>query len=395
VKLVSGVEGEASAVVSSLAGSRQARICAATVDVGANHAAVESMVRDADLTISLLPAPMHPQVAKLCLLHGKDMVTASYVSDEMQALNEQFKQADLVCLNEVGVDPGMDHMSAQKVIHEVEQKGGKVVSFSSLCGGLPAPEAADNQLRYKFSWSPRGVITAAKNSARFKEGGAVVEVKAEDLLTSAAPVINAPWSQLELEHLPNRDSCAYQDIYGIHDAESVYRGTLRYRGWCGIMNGIGKLGLLDDVENADLGAAQTWAEMMEITLGVADTAAAVHTLQATGIDAEEASRAVRCAEWLGCWSDQPIDTSSGNNVMDVFCSLLTSNSDLWFKDGELDMLAMHHEFGVEWPAGKEGSSTLTSSLLCFGEKDGGDSAMARTVGLTTAIAVSGVRVTVV
>lgn len=323
MKLVSGVEGEASAVVRSLSEDRQARISAASVDVQADSAAVESMVRDADLTISLLPAPMHPQIAKLCLLHGKNMVTASYVSDEMRALDAQFKQADLVCLNEVGVDPGMDHMSAQKVIHEVEEKGGKVVSFSSLCGGLPAPEAADNQLRYKFSWSPRGVITAAKNSARFKEDGAVVEVMAEDLLASASPVTNAPWSQLQLEHLPNRDSCAYQEIYGLRDAESVYRGTLRYSGWCGIMNGIGKLGLLDDAENADLDPAQTWAGMMGTTLGVADTAAAVQKLQATGIDTEEANRAVLCAEWLGCWSDQPIDTSSGSNVMDVFCSLLT------------------------------------------------------------------------
>jgi alpha-aminoadipic semialdehyde synthase len=147
VNLVSGVDGEANALVSSLPQERQALVSAATIDVQADIAMVEDMVRSADLTISLLPAPMHPQIARLCLAHGKDMVTASYVSPEMLELDDKFKEAGLVCLNEVGVDPGMDHMSAQKVIHEVEHKGGKVMSFSSLCGGLPAPEAANNPLK--------------------------------------------------------------------------------------------------------------------------------------------------------------------------------------------------------------------------------------------------------
>lgn len=205
--------------------------------------------------------------------------------------------------------------------------------------------------RYKFSWSPRGVITAAKNSARFTRDGEVVEIQAEDLLSSSLPVENAPWLEGQLEHLPNRDSCAYEGIYGLKDAKSVYRGTLRYSGWCGIMNGIGKLGLLDDNANAGLDSAQTWAEMMGNTLEAVDTAAAAKLLEGKGISADQAKRTVECAEWLGCWSDQQIDTSGGNNVMDVFCCLLTSNDDLWFKEGELDMLAMHHEFGVEWYVG--------------------------------------------
>jgi len=387
VKLVSAVEGEASSVVSSLTADRKDRISTATVDVQADMPIIEKMVQSADLTISLLPAPMHPDIARMCVAHGKNMVTASYVSEEMFSLDGAFRDADLICLNEVGVDPGMDHMSAQKVIHEVEAKGGKVVTFSSLCGGLPAPEAANNQLKYKFSWSPRGVVTAAKNAARFKQEGEVVEIASTDLLGSSLPVTNAPWPQLELEHLPNRDSCSYEDVYGLSDARSVYRGTLRYRGWSDIMNGLGKLGLLEDTARAELagGKKLTWAEMMGSVLGLADGAAAVKALEAQGFETAKAESVIKCAEWLGCWSDEAVENEKVDNVMDVFCNLLTGNEGLWFQEGEKDMLAMHHEFGVEWPEGTEGSNTLTSSLLCFGEED---SAMAKTVGLTTGIAAS-------
>lgn len=386
VNIVSGVEGEANSLAASLPQDRA--ISTSTVDVQANMAKIEEMVQAADLTISLLPAPMHPDIARMCLAHGKNMVTASYVSDDMRSLDAAFKKADLICLNEVGVDPGMDHMSAQKVIDEVEAKGGKVVTFSSVCGGLPAPEAANNLLKYKFSWSPRGVITAAKNNARYKKQGQVVEIASADLLGSSQPVTNAPWENLELEHLPNRDSCAYEDVYRLKDAHSVYRGTLRFRGWCSIMNGFGRLGLLDDTARAELqgGGKMKWAELMGGLLGVKDEAAAVQVLEARGVEAGEAQAAARCAAWLGCWSDGVVQSEGVDNVMDVFCHLLTSNEELWFEEGERDMIVMHHEFGVEWPEGVEGSSTLTSSLLCYGEVE--DSAMAKTVGLTTGIAAS-------
>ncbi|MHC5080715.1 MAG: saccharopine dehydrogenase C-terminal domain-containing protein, partial [Planctomycetota bacterium] len=142
---------------------------------------LEDLVREADIVISLLPAAFHVEVAKRCLRHGKHMVTTSYVSPAMRALDAEAKEKGLLLLNEIGVDPGIDHMSAMRVIHAVENEGGRVVSFRSYCGGLPAPEANTNPLGYKFSWNPRGVLLAATAPARYLRGGKLVETPGETL----------------------------------------------------------------------------------------------------------------------------------------------------------------------------------------------------------------------
>jgi saccharopine dehydrogenase-like NADP-dependent oxidoreductase len=128
---------------------------------------LDQMVKDHDLTVSLLPYAYHAMVAKMCIKHKKNMVTTSYVQPEMKALDEEAQKAGIVILNEIGVDPGIDHMSAQKIIDHVHDKGGKIEEFYSITGALAAPEAADNPFRYKFSWSPKGVVKAGKNPARF------------------------------------------------------------------------------------------------------------------------------------------------------------------------------------------------------------------------------------
>jgi len=145
-----------------------------------DDAALEAAVRQADLSISLLPYVYHPKVAALCVKHQKHMVTTSYVKDQMRALDGPAREAGVILLNEIGVDPGIDHMSAMKVIHEVERKGGKISSFVSWCGGLPAPDANDNPLGYKFSWSPKGVLLAGKNPSRFQKEGRNVEITGEE-----------------------------------------------------------------------------------------------------------------------------------------------------------------------------------------------------------------------
>jgi alpha-aminoadipic semialdehyde synthase len=153
VVLVSGLAGEAEAMAARLGGGRN--ISCRTIDVGGDDAQVDALVADTDVVVSLLPAPMHPGLARKCIDQGKHMVTASYISDEMRALDAAAKAAGVIVMNEVGVDPGMDHMSAMKVIDEVRDEGGRITSFSSLCGGLPAPEAANNPLGYKFRWGRR------------------------------------------------------------------------------------------------------------------------------------------------------------------------------------------------------------------------------------------------
>ncbi|HIC98666.1 MAG TPA: saccharopine dehydrogenase, partial [Pyrodictiaceae archaeon] len=136
---------------------------------------LKNMVKDADIVVSLLPYAYHVGVANICLEYKKPLVTTSYVSDEMKELNQRARDAGVILLNEIGLDPGIDHMSAMETIHRVKREGGKVVSFRSLCGALPAPEASDNPFRYKFSWSPKGVALAARNSARYLKEGRVIE----------------------------------------------------------------------------------------------------------------------------------------------------------------------------------------------------------------------------
>jgi saccharopine dehydrogenase (NADP+, L-glutamate forming) len=194
-----------------------------------DQAALEDLIRQADLSVSMLPYVYHPTVAALCVKHGKQMVTTSYVKDAMMALDSAAKKAGVILLNEIGVDPGIDHMSAMKVIHGVEAKGGKIASFMSWCGGLPAPEASDNPFGYKFSWSPKGVLLAGRNPARFQRHGQVVEVPGEELFDHYWPVqINGLG---EFEGYPNRDSLPYAKTYNIQPTDWMFRGTLRNVGW--------------------------------------------------------------------------------------------------------------------------------------------------------------------
>ena len=146
-----------------------------------DHAALQGAIAAADIVVSLLPWPLHPLVARHCLAHGRHLVTASYVKPEMQALDRDVRDRGLVFINEVGVDPGLDHMSAMQIIDAVRRQGGRIDSFFSYCGGLPALESNNNPLGYKFSWSPEGAMLAASNDGRYMEHGRVIEVPGDQL----------------------------------------------------------------------------------------------------------------------------------------------------------------------------------------------------------------------
>jgi len=184
-----------------------------------DEAALESLIADHDLSISLLPYVYHPTVARLCVKHRKQMVTASYVKSEMQALDAEAKKAGVILLNEIGVDPGIDHMSAMEVVHQIEAKGGKLISFTSNTGGLPAPDANDNPFGYKFSWAPRGVVLAGKNPAKFLKDGEVVDVPGPELFSHYWPCQIKGFGELEV--YPNRDSMPYIETYGIPTVTSI------------------------------------------------------------------------------------------------------------------------------------------------------------------------------
>jgi alpha-aminoadipic semialdehyde synthase len=238
--LASMIPGESDALAKG-----RARVAPIQLDVGRETERLSALVGQHDLVVSLVPAPCHPPIARMAIAHRKHMVTASYVSPEMRALQQEAAAAGIVILNEAGLDPGIDHMSALKLIDDAKDRGGIITGFSSVCGGLPAPESANNPLGYKFSWSPRGALSAARNTARYLRDGCVVDIPGEGLLTAAAPFRVNPAFALEV--IPNRDSIPYADKYGIAGPalKTMFRGTLRYQGFCASLSTIVALGMLD------------------------------------------------------------------------------------------------------------------------------------------------------
>ncbi len=337
---------------------------------------LRELISESDLAISLVPYAHHPTVAKLCLELGKPMVTTSYVSDAMKSLHDQAVAKKLLLLNEIGVDPGIDHMSAMKIIHGVEDRDGQVVSFRSYCGGLPAPEANTNPFGYKFSWSPRGVVLAGRNTGRYLKDGQEIFVPSKDLFAHT-------WS-IEIEGVgklmayPNRDSLPYIETYGLTDTKTMYRGTLRYPGWCETWKKFVDLGLLDDETRTGL-AGQTFHQFLEtfITQPTGNLKADL----ARQLDMAEDSRIMGRFKWLGLLSDDPLPMESGS-PLDILAVRLLEK--MPYQKGERDMIVLHHEFIAEYPR-LRAKEMITSTLVDFGIP-GGDSSMARTVSLPAAIA---------
>ncbi|MBN1773190.1 MAG: saccharopine dehydrogenase NADP-binding domain-containing protein [Deltaproteobacteria bacterium] len=334
-----------------------------------------AMISRHDLTVSLLPYTHHPTVARACIERRKHMVTTSYVGDAMRALDGEAKAAGITILNEMGLDPGIDHMSAMRIIHKVQREGGSIVHFHSYCGGLPAPEANTNPLGYKFSWSPRGVLLAGRNAARYRKDGQLVEIPGPRLFENYWEV---KVDDLAFEAYPNRDSLGYLSIYGIESAKTILRGTFRNAGWCRFLKKVADLGLLDETPRTDLGGMN----MVQFTRSLVGAAgsADIRLALAQKLDLPPDSEMMLKFEWLGFFSQDPVPTTKGGNI-DVLTALMHAR--MQYAKGERDMIVLRHEFQAEFPGGRR--EEITSTLLDFGVP-GGDSAMARTVSLPAAIA---------
>lgn len=338
---------------------------------------LDKLVGEHDLAISLLPAPLHPVVAEMCIRHKKQMVTTSYVSPKMKELDGAAREAGVICLNEIGVDPGIDHMSAMRIIHDVEKRGGKVISFKSYCGGLPAPDANDNPWGYKFSWSPRAVCTAGKNSARFREDGKLVEVPRPELFTCTHPL---PVEGIgELEAYPNRDSLGYIDVYGLEGIETMFRGTLRYPGWCLCLKKVVDLGLLDETP-VTYASGTTFAKWMAGIIQASSTDnLREQVARHIGLDASH--NVLDRLEWLGLFSDDELPIVGQETTrLDILAARMGTK--MPYRKGERDMIALVHRFVARFPDGKQ--EHISSTLIDFGQPDG-DSSMARTVSLPAAV----------
>jgi saccharopine dehydrogenase (NADP+, L-glutamate forming) len=336
---------------------------------------LDKLISEYDITVSLLPYKYHTDVARICLLHGKSLVTTSYVQEAMRELDESAKKAGVLFLNEIGLDPGIDHMSAMRIIDHIHSRGGSVEEFYSLCGALPAPEAADNPLGYKFSWSPKGVVLASRNSAHYLKKGKEIFVKAEDLFRDR---FNFNFRGIgDLDVYPNRDSISYIDIYNIPETKTIYRGTFRFKGWCETLDAMKGLKMLDDTVIDYEG--MTFAQFLAERGGLPTAYLKKNIARKLGIS--EDSDAIKSLEYLGFFSDEklyynettPFEITSDRMIRKMM-----------LKDHERDMVLLQHVFLASYP--DKSREVIRSGMVDFGSPSVNTS-IARTVALPAAIAV--------
>ncbi len=339
-----------------------------------NDTQLENLISECDLAISLVPYTYHVKIAKICIKLKKQMVTTSYVSPAMNDLDAEAKKAGILILNEIGLDPGIDHMSAMKIIDDIKEKGGKVTSFRSYCGGLPDKKYDDNPFGYKFSWSPRGVVMAGRNNGQFLEDGKVVYIPGRDLFKHY-DVFDIEGAGT-LEGYTNRNALPYKELYGLKDASTIFRGTLRNVGWCYTMKKAQELGLFDDAEREDL-KGLTYKEMTSKLIDVPDSYDIEEDV-AYYLNLEKHSTVIKKFQWLGLFSDDLLPDE--NNIMDMFSALLQKKLSLG--ENDLDLIVLYHSFIATYPDKQE---LITSTLIDSGIPNG-DSAMSRTVSLPAAIA---------
>ena len=337
---------------------------------------LEELISQSDVTVSLLPYIYHVKIANFCIKHKKHLVTTSYVSKEMKELDKNAKDAGVLLLNESGLDPGIDHMSAMRIIHDVEKNGGKVTSFKSTTGALPSHEANNNPFGYKFSWAPKGVLLASKNDAKWLENGKEISVPGEKLFE------NYYLQDVEgigtFENYPNRNSIPYKEIYGLIDSKTVYRGTFRMSGWCETIRNIVKLGWLNDKPFKNFNG-KTYADLTRFLIGAGKNDDLIKKT-ANFLGLKTYSAIIKRFEWLGLFSDNKLPENKDNPL--DFLNIITLEK-MAIKPGERDMIVMHHEFFADYPSKRE---YITSTLIDYGIPND-DTAIARTVSLPAAIAV--------
>lgn len=335
------------------------------------------LVASHQLVISLLPPAMHVEVAKMCLVHLRHLVTASYISDEMRKLDAEAKSKGLLFLNECGLDPGIDHMSAMEMIDEIRAEGGNIHTFKSWCGGLVAPESDDNPWGYKISWNPWNVVQAGKGMSRFREGGELRLLPYHQLFRHAEPVI-VPGKDLQLEGYANRDSLLYDSVYGLENAKTIIRGTLRKQGFCKAWSALVQLGLTDDTLPVEVKAGTSWPDWLRTFLpGKIDIKKAVRELLP-----EIDDNAMNLLDWMGLFDEHNRIAQGGKLVPAAVLQQLMEKKWL-LKPSDKDMIVMLHEFGYMTLAGE--NMQFTASLLITGDNNE-QTAMAKTVGLPLGIA---------
>jgi saccharopine dehydrogenase (NADP+, L-glutamate forming) len=333
---------------------------------------VEMMDREvaqSDLVISMLPAFMHPTVAKLCLKHYKHLITPSYVSPEMMAMNDEASEKGLIFINELGVDPGIDHMSAMQIIDDLRAKGASIQGFYSLCGGLIAPKSDNNPWKYKVTWNPRNIVLAgAGGLAHFREEGREKLIPYgrlyRELMTIDIPGYGS------FDGYANRDSMAYEKLYNLEGIPTLYRGTLRRPGFSQAWSHLVNWGMTDDQK------VMNWdgMSMMDFTQTFLPRDSA-KWIQET-VSKEELFK----LQWLGLWDITPVPIEKGTPAQ-VIQKLIEERWEL--SPNDCDMLVMCHLFDYEL----EGKKYRLQSHMVMEGEDASNTAMSATVGLPMAMSV--------
>lgn len=341
-----------------------------------NEAQSRSVIAGAEVVISLLPANLHPQVARICLALNKHLLTASYVSEEMKSFDTEAKSKGLLFLNECGLDPGIDHMSAMQVIDSIKKRGGSINSFESYTGGLIAPETdPSNPWRYKFTWNARNVVMAGQGTAKFLQAGDYKYVPYQQLFTRTTAVEVPGFGAYE--GYANRDSLKYIDTYGLKGVETMVRGTLRNRGYCTAWNVLVQLGCCDESFEMENVAGMTHRSFINSFLEAGSDSVEQRLCKQAGIamDGEEMER----LRWSGFFDQEVIGVQKATPALVVEHIL---NKKWKLKPEDKDMIVMWHRFRFT----EQGKKKEIQAYLVAKGDDATYTAMAKTVGLPLGIA---------
>ncbi len=334
-------------------------------------------IQSADVVISMIPASFHPQVARICLSLNKHLLTASYVSEEMKSFQEEAVRKNLLFLNECGLDPGIDHMSAMQLIDGIKEKGGELLSFESFTGGLIAPETdPENPWRYKFTWNPRNVVMAGQGTAKFLQHGQFKFIPYQQLFKRITSVTVPGYG--EFEGYANRDSLKYRESYGLQHIQTMLRGTLRNKGYCSAWNVLVQLGCTDDSYLMEGVAAMSHRDFINSFLDFDPHQSVEEKMTSQFNLKKEGSEFSRLA-WSGFFSKEPIGLPSGTPAQ-VLEHILNKKWKL--NPVDKDLVVMWHRFVFNLEGKKK---EIQASLVAKGD-DSINTAMAKTVGLPLAIA---------
>lgn len=336
----------------------------------------QDLIARADVVVSLLPVHLHLEVAYDCMKLKKHLITASYLSQEMYRLGDDFRERALIFMGEMGLDPGIDHMSAMKHIDDIKAKGGKIISFRSYTGGLMAPESDDNPWHYKITWNPRNVVRAGQGTAQFLENGKFKYIPYHRLFKEFH-LVDVP-ELGKFEAYPNRDSLLYRDVYGLEGIPNLLRGTLRSIGYCEAWNALIQIGLTETTFPIVDSEHITYHELLEAYASTNNSTGSVKDRIAQLIGEESDSKVMKKLEWLGLFRKKKINLSNATPAIIMENLLL----DKWkLKPNDKDMVVMHHEFEYEL----EGTRKLLTSTLNMRGENSESTAMSKLVGLPLGI----------